>query len=76
MRIILLTDDNLIEGLIGMVSLAATSYIISHIISAPRSIILGMSFIITWYFRKIGVNLYDYMKEYHKMSISPITYSI
>lgn len=76
MRIVLLTDDNIIEGLIGLISLAVTSYIISHIFSAPRPIILGMSFIISWYFRKIGVNLYDYMKENNKMSISPITYSI
>ena len=75
-RIVLLTDEHIIEGIIGMLSLIIVAYIISHTISAPSSIILGMAFIISWYFRRIGVNIYHYMKKKHGISISPITYSI
>lgn len=75
-RIVLLTDENMVEGIIGMISLTITSYIINRIISAPRSVILGMAFVISWYFRKVGVNAYHYMKKYHKLSISPITYNV
>ena len=75
-RIVLLTDEHIIEGIIGMLSLIIVAYIISHTISAPSSIILGMAFIISWYFRRIGVNIYHYIKKKHGISISPITYSI
>jgi len=75
-RIVLLTDEHIIEGIIGMLSLIIVAYIINHTISAPSSIILGMAFIISWYFRRVGVNIYHYMKKKHGISISPITYSI
>ena len=61
-RIVLLTGEDIIEGFIGLISLIITAYILSRIIHAPRSVILGMSFIITWYFRRIGVNVYKYLK--------------
>jgi len=75
-RIILLTDENMVEGIIGMVSLILVSYIISHIISAPRSVILGMAFIVSWYLGRIGANIYHYGKKHYNISISPITYNI
>jgi uncharacterized membrane protein len=74
-RIVLLTDEHIIEGIIGMLSLIMVAYIINHIISAPSSIILGMAFIISWYFRRIGVNIYHYIKKKHGIYISPISYS-
>uniref|UniRef100_A0A6C0C4C4 Uncharacterized protein n=1 Tax=viral metagenome TaxID=1070528 RepID=A0A6C0C4C4_9ZZZZ len=75
-RIVLLTDENIVEGVIGMMFLAITSYILSRVISAPRSVILGMAFIISWYVRRIGSNLYLYGKKEYNISISPITYEI
>ena len=75
-RIVLLTDDHIIEGMIGMLSLIMVAYIINHAISASRSIILGMAFIISWYFRRIGVNIYRHMKKKYSISISPITYDV
>ena len=75
-RIVILTDEQIVEGIIGMLSLTIVAYIISHTISAPRSVILGMAFIISWYFRRIGINIYRYMKKNHDISISPITYKI
>ena len=74
-RIVLLTGENIIEGFIGLISLIITAYILSHIIHAPRSVILGMSFIITWYFRRIGVNVYKYLKSNNIFSIKPLTYT-
>jgi hypothetical protein len=75
-RIVLLTDEHIIEGMIGMLSLIMVAYIINHTISASRSIILGMAFIISWYFRRIGVNIYRHMKKKYSISISPITYDV
>ena len=75
-RVVVLTDEHIIEGIIGMLSLIMVAYIINHTISAPSSIILGMAFIILWYFRRIGVNIYRHMKKNHDISISPITYNI
>jgi len=75
-RIVLLTDEHIIEGVIGMLSLIMVSYIISYTISAPTSIILGMAFIISWYFRRIGVNIYRHIKKKRGISVSPITYDI
>ena len=75
-RIVLLTDEHIIEGMIGMLSLIMVAYIINHAISASRSIILGMAFIISWYFRRIGVNIYRHMKKKYSISISPITYDV
>jgi hypothetical protein len=75
-RIVLLTDEHIIEGMIGMLSLIMVAYIINHTISASRSIILGMAFIISWYFRRIGVNIYNHMKKKYGISISPITYDV
>ena len=75
-RIVILTDEQIVEGIIGMLSLTIAAYIINHTISAPRSVILGMAFIISWYFRRVGVNIYHYMKKNHDISISPITYKI
>ena len=74
-RIVLLTGENIIEGFIGLISLIITAYILSRIIHAPRSVILGMSFIITWYFRRIGVNVYKYLKSNNIFSINPLTYT-
>jgi hypothetical protein len=74
-RIVLLRGDHIIEGIIGMVSLIMVAYIINHTISAPRSVILGMAFIISWYFRRIGVNIYLYLHKHHNVSIAPITYN-
>ena len=71
-RIVLLTGEDIIEGFIGLISLIITAYILSHIIHAPRSVILGMSFIITWYFRRIGVNVYKYLKSNNIFSIKPL----
>ena len=75
-RVVLLTDEDIVEGVIGMLSLTIVAYIISHTISAPRSVILGMAFIISWYFRRIGVNIYHYMKKHYNISVSPITYNV
>ena len=75
-RIVVLTDEHIIEGIIGMLSLIMVAYIINHTISAHSSIILGMAFIISWYFRRIGVNIYRHFKKTHDISISPITYKI
>ena len=75
-RVVVLTDEHIIEGIIGMLSLIMVAYIINHTISAPSSIILGMAFIISWYFRRIGVNIYHHIKKNHDISISPITYNI
>jgi len=74
-RIVILTDEQIVEGIIGMLSLTITAYILNHTISAPSSIILGMAFIISWYFRRIGVNIYHYIKKKHGIYISPISYS-
>ena len=73
-RLVLLTDEHIIEGIIGAVSLALVAYSLSHIIHAPRSIILGMSFIISWFLRRIGVNIYIYLKAHHNISIRPFSY--
>jgi len=35
-----------------------------------------MAFIISWYFRRIGVNIYNHMKKKYGISISPITYDV
>ena len=75
-RIVLLTDEHIIEGMIGMLSLIMVAYIINHAISASSSIILGMAFIISWYFRRIGVNIYQHIKKNHNISVSPITYNM
>ena len=75
-RIVILTDEHIIEGIIGMLSLTIVAYIINHTISASKSVILGMAFIISWYFRRIGVNIYHHIKKNHSISISPITYNI
>jgi len=75
-RIVILTDEQIVEGIIGMLSLTITAYILNHTISAPRSVILGMAFIVSWYFRRVCVNIYSYMKKNHDISISPITYNI
>ncbi len=73
-RLVLLTDEHIIEGIIGAVSLALVAYSLSHIIHAPRSIILGMSFIISWFLRRIGVNIYIYLKTHYNISIQPFSY--
>ena len=75
-RVVLLTDENIIEGIIGMISLIMVSYIINKTISAPSYIILGFAFIISWYFRRIGVNIYHHIKKHYNISVSPITYNI
>ena len=62
-QIVLLSDENIIEGVIGAITLVTVAYTLSHIIHAPRSIILGMSFIISWFLRRVGVNLYQYLKK-------------
>ena len=74
-RIVLLTGEDIIEGFIGLISLIITAYILSRIIHAHRSVILGMSFIITWYFRRFGVNVYKYLKSHNILSIKPLTYT-
>ncbi len=75
-RIVLLSDENIIEGIIGAVSLALVAIILRRIIHAPRSIILGMSFIISWFLRRIGVNIYLYLKEKRLVSINALKYNI
>ena len=74
-RVVVLTDENIIEGIIGILSLIIVAYIINRTISAHSSIILGMAFIISWYFRRIGVNVYNHIKKHHNISVSPITYN-
>jgi hypothetical protein len=73
-RIVLLTDENIIEGLIGLFTLIITAYTLTYIIHAPRFVIFGMSFIISWYFRRIGINIYKYLKSNNIFSIKPLTY--
>jgi hypothetical protein len=73
-QIVLLTDENIIEGIIGAIALATVAYTLSRIIHAPRSIILGMSFIISWFLRRVGVNLYQYLKKNRKFSIKSLKY--
>ena len=75
-RIVILTDNNIVEGVLGLFSLTIMSYIINRFISVSKPIILGLSFIISWYFRKVGVHVYNYIKKYHKISIKPITHNI
>ena len=74
--VVLLTDENIIEGIIGSVTLALTAIILRRVIHAPRSVILGMSFIISWFFRRIGVNIYRYLKTNHLASINALKYNI
>ena len=73
-QIVLLTDENIIEGIMGAIALVIVAYSLSRIIHAPRSIILGMSFIISWFLRRVGVNLYQYLKKNHKFSIKSLKY--
>tara|TARA_B100001287_G_C22394275_1_gene394781 strand:- start:340 stop:573 length:234 start_codon:yes stop_codon:yes gene_type:complete len=75
-KVVLLTDENIIEGFIGALTLAVVAYTLSRIIHAPRSVILGMSFIISWFIRRIGVNIYKYIRDTHKIFISPLRYNI
>lgn len=75
-RIVLLTDEHVMEGILGMISLGIAVYLLSITISAPRPVILGMAFFISWYFRRAGIHIYQYVKKHHKLSISPITYNI
>ena len=75
-RIVILTDEDIAEGIIGMIGLIGTAYILNRIISAPPFIIGGMAFFISWYLRRIGVNIYHYFKYNHGFSIKPLTYNL
>ena len=75
-RVVVLTDENIIEGIIGMLTQIIVAHIINRTISAHSSIILGMAFIISWYFRRIGVNIYQHIKKNHNISVAPITYNM
>jgi len=75
-RVVVLTDEHIIEGIIGILSLIIVACIIDHTISAHSSIILGMAFIISWYFRRMGVDIYQYIKKNYNISVTPITYNM
>jgi len=75
-RVVILTDIDIIEGIIGMLSLAISAFLLGRTISAPRSVIGGMAFVISWICRKIGVNIFLYLKRKNKIRIKPITYSM
>ena len=74
-KIVLLTDEHIIEGFIGLIILTLSSFILSKIIVTSRLIIGGMAFFITWYFRRIGVNIYKHLKKNNIFSINPLTYT-
>jgi hypothetical protein len=75
-RIVILTDIDIIEGIIGMLSLAIAAFSLGRIISAPRSVIGGMAFVISWISRKIGVNIFLYLKKKNEIHIKPFTYNM
>ena len=75
-RVVVLTDIDIVEGVIGMLSLAISAFLLGRIVSAPRSIIGGMAFVISWISRRVGVNIFLYLKKKNEIHIKPVTYKM
>jgi hypothetical protein len=75
-RLVLLTGEHIVEGIVGMIMFIIVAYLISNTIHASPAVVGGMAFIITWIFRKVSVNIYQYVKNKYKIFVRPLTFNI
>ena len=77
-RLVLLTGEHIVEGIVGMVILIIAAYLISAHYGnhAHPAVVGGVAFIVVWIFRKASINIYQYVKNKYKIFVRPLTFNI
>ena len=73
MKLTLITGAQLIEGITGGIGLIIFTLIFYKLVLNKNKnigsvLIIGLSFWLTWYWRKISVNLYNFLAKKYKLS--------
>jgi len=78
MKFTIITGAQLLEGLAGGIGLVLFTLIFYKLLlhkdkNIGSVLIIGFSFWLTWYFRKISINLYNFYKaKYHFTFPNPV----
>ena len=75
MKLTLITAPQLIEGITGGIGLIIFTLIFYKLIlhkdkNIGSVLIIGLSFWLTWYWRKISVNLYNFFSKKYNLTFS------
>jgi len=65
----ILKAHNLIEGVVASIFIVATYDVLRKTFKFSRSTSLMVGWFITWIFRKLSVNIYDFLSEHHGFTI-------
>ena len=75
-KLTLLSDDNIVEGVAGLVTFIVTYFILRTVIHASPWIRGGMAWFITWFMRRSSVYAYDYLKKTHGVHIPSLSVTV
>ena len=72
MSFIFLSDTEMVEAIVGSIAFAIMIWYFRMYLGWSRYKAAGSVFPLTWLFRKIGVNIYKYLKSNHGLNIATI----
>ena len=72
MTFIFLSDTEMVEAIVGGLAFAIMIWYFRKYLGWSRYKAAGSVFPLTWLFRKIGVNIYKYIKNNHGLNIATI----
>ena len=75
-QIVVMNDDNIVEAISGFIFLSIITPILREHFKLNRYLVIGISFAITFYFRKVSVNIYNLIKRKYMIHIPSITLNI
>ena len=81
MKFTIITGAELLEGITGGIGLVIFTLIFYKLLLNKNKnigsvLIIGFSFWLTWYFRKISINLYNFLKTKYHFRIPDSTVNI
>ena len=72
-RLVLVSDEHIVEGLLGSITFLIIAFILTKFLKMDFYLVGALDFLLTFYFRKIVVNTYRYLKKRNIFSIKPWT---